>query len=67
MGLEFQKEFCQPPENEQMTLQSKAGSESGDTFTMGVMNSTRKEGILSSDGQKEWIKLINNPLMWEPS
>jgi hypothetical protein len=22
---------------------------------------------LSSDGQKEWIKLINNPLMWEPS
>jgi hypothetical protein len=50
-----------------MTLQSKAGSESGDTFTMGVMNSTRKEGILSSDGQKEWIKLINNPLMWEPS
>jgi len=37
------------------------------TLTIGVMNSTRNEGILSRDGQKECMKLISNPLMWEPS
>ena len=31
------------------------------------MNSTRKDGILSSEGQNEWMKLISNPLMCDPS
>lgn len=31
------------------------------------MNSTRNDGILSNEGQNEWMKLINNPLIWDPS
>ena len=34
---------------------------------IGVMNSMRKPGILSSDGKCAWRKLIRRPLMWEPS
>lgn len=37
------------------------------TFTMGVMNSTRNDGTRSNVGQKEWIKLIKSPFIWEPS
>lgn len=35
-------------------------------FTIGVINSSRK-GSLSRDGQLVWMKLIINPLMWDPS
>lgn len=36
------------------------------TLMMGVINSSMKL-CRSSDGQLWWIKLINKPLMWEPS
>lgn len=36
------------------------------TLMMGVMNSSRKLWR-SSEGQLWWMKLINKPLMWEPS
>ena len=37
------------------------------TFKIAVMNSTRNEGILSREGQKECMKLIKIHFMWEPS
>lgn len=36
------------------------------TLMMGVMNSSRKLWC-SNEGQLWWMKLISNPLMWEPS
>ena len=32
-----------------------------------MINSIKKDGTFNSDGQYKWIKLINSPLMWEPS
>lgn len=37
------------------------------TFTIGVMNSIKKDGTFSKDGQKVWMKLIKRPLICEPS
>jgi hypothetical protein len=38
------------------------------TFTMGMMNFTRKEGRnFEERWPNMWIKLINNPLLSEPS
>lgn len=37
------------------------------SLKIGVTNSTKNEGILSRDGQKECMKFINNHFMCEPS